>query len=516
MRRVAIGALAAGSVLVVAGVGAWQLLPSDGKKDAITVGTTDEVSSLDPAGAYDAGSWALYSNVYQSLLTLKNGSDVPVPDAASSCKFIGLKLTTYQCELRPGMKFSNGREMTAEDVKFSFDRIFKINSDQGPKPLLNTLKSVSVRDRTITFNLSQRDATFPFKIATGAGAIVDKEKYPADGLRTGTEVDGSGPYVLESSTNGQIELTPNGSYQGNAKPAHVPVTVKYYEDSEQLNSAWKNHDIDVAHRELPPNVLAQLNPGIEDTRYHESGGSEIRSMVFNVRKNSTFRERAARQAVAAVLDRSAIARNVFEGTVTPLYSLIPQGVSGHSTPFYDVYPQPSAAEAKSILRKADISTPVSFTLGINKRDANVAEAAEVKRQLEETGLFKVKIDTIPDFTSFQKAYAAARFDAYLIGWVADFPDPDNFTAPLVGKDSGWRSGFNDPALEALISKTQSYSDRGDSLNDFRAAQQLVAEQVPVLPLWQKKEYVISRDAVTGAQFLADGTGVWRLWDLNWL
>ncbi|MFJ5551980.1 ABC transporter substrate-binding protein [Streptomyces sp. NPDC093225] len=517
MRRVAVIGLAAGSVLVVAGVGAWQLLPSVGEKnDAITVGTTDEVSSLDPAGAYDAGSWALFSNVYQSLLTMKTGSQMPVPDAASSCRFIGQKLTTYQCELRPGVKFSNGREITAADVKFSFDRIKAIKSDQGPGPLFNTLRSVSTQGRTITFNLSARDATFPFKIASGAGSIVDKDKYPAAGLRTGSEVDGSGVYTLKSFTKGQIELTPNDSYSGNARAPHVPVTIKYYEDSDQLNDAWTGHEVDVAHRDLPPNVLAGLNPGMKDIRYHESGGSETRNMVFNARKGSAFEDRAVRQAVAAVLDRSQIANLVFEGTVTPLYSLIPQGISGHSTAFYDAYPQPSAASAKSLLREANVSTPVSFTLGINKRGTNVAEAENIKKQLDESGLFKVKVDVQPDFTTFQKAYAAGKFDAYNVGWIPDFPDPDNFTAPLIGSDSSMLSGFSDPAVQKLITRTQSYSDRGMAANDFRELQRQVALKVPMLPIWQKKDYVVSREAVTGAQFLSDGTGVWRLGDLNWL
>src|SRR5690348_14443446 len=110
LRSVRSKVIAAGLGLAVAGVATWQLLPEDaGNGKAIRVGTSDVVSSLDPAGAYDAGSWALFSNVYQSLLTIRSGADVPVPDAASACKFVGEKLTTYQCELRPDLKFSSGR-----------------------------------------------------------------------------------------------------------------------------------------------------------------------------------------------------------------------------------------------------------------------------------------------------------------------------------------------------------------------------------------------------------------------
>ncbi|MBT2402354.1 MULTISPECIES: ABC transporter substrate-binding protein [unclassified Streptomyces] len=510
--------IAAGLVLGAACVAAWQVLPGEGDgRSAIRVGTTDVVSALDPAGAYDAGSWALFSNVYQSLLTIKPGSGTPAPDAASSCKFVGQKLTTYQCELRPEVKFAGGRPITAEDVKHSFDRIKAINSDQGPAPLFNTLESVKADGRTVTFNLSAPDATFPFKIATGAASIVDKDKYPAKALREDGKVDGSGPYTLGAYKAGaSAELTPNASYKGDGKPAHVPVTVRYFKDSAQLNRAWQDHGVEVAHRDMPPDVLAGLNPGLKDTRYQASGGTEIRSLVFNVRPGSTTAPPAVRQAVAAALDRSKVAGEIYAGTVTPLYSLVPAGVAAHSTPFFDTYPAPNGATAKKLLKDARITTPVSLTLGVNARGANVDEAVEIKRQLEATGLFQLKIKSVEQWGDFQKGYAAGEFDAYTVGWIADFPDADNFLAPLVGADSSMNNGFSDKTVDALITRTQSYSERADAAVDFRELQRLVAQQIPVLPIWQKKDYVLSREAVTGAQYLSDGTGAWRLWELDWL
>ncbi|WP_423833811.1 ABC transporter substrate-binding protein [Streptomyces manipurensis] len=518
MRSVRSKIIAAGLVLAVAGVGAWQLLPEDGSDlGAIRVGTSDVVSSLDPAGAYDAGSWALFSNVYQALMTIRPGSDAPVPDAASSCAFVGQKLTTYQCELRPDLKFSGGRAVTAEDVKHSFDRIKAINSDQGPAPLFNTLESVKAEGLTVTFSLSARDATFPFKIATGAASIVDREKYPAKSLREDAAVDGSGPYTLSSyQADASAELKPNASYKGQARPAHAAVTVKYFKDSAHLDQAWNARRIEVAHREMPPAVLAGLNPGMKDTRYQASGGSETRSVVFNVRPGSAAAPQAVRQAVAAVLDRGRVAGEVYRGTVTPLYSLVPAGIAGHSTPFFDAWPSPSAATAKKLLKDAGVSTPVALRLGVNVRGANVPEAEEIKRQLEGTGLFQVTLKPVEEWNDFQKGYAAGEFDAYTIGWIADFPDADNFLAPLVGADSSMNNGFSDKHVDELITRTQSHSERAAASSDFRDLQKLVAQQVPMLPIWQKKDYVMSREAVTGAQNLSDGTGVWRLWELDWL
>jgi hypothetical protein len=154
MRSIRMRVFATFIVLAAAGAGAWQLLPErEEQGKTISVGTTDAVTSLDPAGAYDAGSWALYSNVFQSLLTFDAGGAAPVPDAAEHCGFVGQGLLTYRCELRDGLKFPSGRAVTAKDVKFSFDRVRAINSPVGPATLLDTLGKVETSGaRTVTFS----------------------------------------------------------------------------------------------------------------------------------------------------------------------------------------------------------------------------------------------------------------------------------------------------------------------------------------------------------------------------
>src|ERR1043165_10013125 len=96
----------------------------------ITVGTTDQVVSLDPAGAYDLGSQQLIGNMYQNLLAIPAGGNKPEPDAAESCEFSDPK--TYVCKLKPDLKFSSGDPLTSEDVKFSLDRMVKIADATGP------------------------------------------------------------------------------------------------------------------------------------------------------------------------------------------------------------------------------------------------------------------------------------------------------------------------------------------------------------------------------------------------
>ncbi|WP_330240384.1 ABC transporter substrate-binding protein [Streptomyces sp. NBC_00525] len=517
MRSIRLRILAILAVLVIAGVVAWQLLPSEeGNSDPVVVGTTDEVTSLDPAGAYDAGSWAMYSNLYQSLMTFKSGAIVPEPDAAESCGFIGGKLQTYQCKLRDDLTFSDGKKITAEDVKYSFDRMMGIKTDVGPWVLFPSLKNVVTEGRTITFNLSSRDATFPQKIATGAGAIVQKDSYSEHKLRNDNKVTGSGPYVLKSYEPGvKAELVPNSHYKGALKKTGGPVTVRYYKQSEDLLAAWKSGQVDVTHRQLPPSTLAGLNPGDSAQRVTEADSAEIRMLVFNVREDSPLADRRVRQAIAAITDRGPLVSDIYKGTVDPLYSLIPQGFIGHSTPFFDAYPSPDPKRAQALMQEAGVQTPLAVTFAYRGGEEAGKEAKEIKRQLEATGLFKVNTKAV-EWTRFQKGYAKGEYDMFTVGWLPDYPDPDTFSQPLVGRDSSLHNGYTSKKMDQLIDDTLRFSDRSRAAADFKALQKLVGEDVPLVPLWQKKDYVVAKAEVSGSQYLSDGTSLWRLWELGWI
>ncbi|WP_329456044.1 ABC transporter substrate-binding protein [Streptomyces sp. NBC_01497] len=515
MRSIRLRILVTCVVLAIIGVGGWQLLPSgdDGEKP-IKVGTTDIVSSLDPAGAYDAGSWALFNNIYQSLLTFKPSSTVPSGDAAQHCGFDGKDLLTYTCTVRDGITFSNGDKMTGADVAFSIKRVVHIKNGQGPWSLLTTMKSVESSGQNVTFHLKTPDATFPSKLATGAGAIVDMKQYPADKIRTGNTAVGSGPYLLKAYRPGvSATLVPNPTYKGALDTTGSPVDVAYFKTPDGLDKAWQDKKVDVTHRQMPPAVVAKVDASSSTMHVTEVASAEIRNMVFNVRKSSPMGSTAVRQAVATVIDRNKITADVYDSTVEPLYSLVPQGITAHSTAFFDTYPKPDPAKAKSLLRNAGIQTPVSFSLAYSPSGSAAQEAAEIRRQLEATGLFKVKVIS-KEWTAFQKGYAAGDFDAYTIGWLPDYPDPDDFVAPLVGTDNTFHNDFSSPHVNELITATQKYSQRGQASDTFKQVQQTVANDVPLLPLWQKKDYVLSTENITGSQYLSDGTGIWRLWELG--
>ncbi|MDO9395575.1 MAG: ABC transporter substrate-binding protein, partial [Herbiconiux sp.] len=111
--------------------------PSDaGSSQPWILGTTDPIVSIDPAGAYDIGSWNLQYSLFEQLMVIPAGGDAPAPDAAESCDYDDPQTVT--CKLRAGNTFSNGNDLTSSDVKFSFERNIAIADPNGASTLLGS------------------------------------------------------------------------------------------------------------------------------------------------------------------------------------------------------------------------------------------------------------------------------------------------------------------------------------------------------------------------------------------
>lgn len=265
-----------------------------------------------------------------------------------------------------------------------------------------------------------------------------------------------------------------------------------------------------------PEMLADLNPSDPGLRVTEAQSAETRNLYLNNRRGKPFHDRRARQAAAWLIDRDRISYDVYDGTVDPLYSLIPTSITGHTTSFFDNYPHKDAEKARRLLVEAGEEIPLSFTYGYAAgRGSAHEEAAEVKKQLEADGLFKVTLRGY-EWDEFQKSWAEGELDAYAVGWVADYPDPDTFGGPLVGTDGTMATGYGSKAADRLITSSQRFADRSDAEADLEALQRIVARDVPVVPLWQAKDFVVSGEDVGGGQYAVDGTGLLRLWRLTWI
>ncbi|MER6998956.1 ABC transporter substrate-binding protein [Streptomyces sp. NPDC000410] len=507
------------SISLASGCGLFSDDDADGAKP-IVIGTTSEPSTLDPAAAWD-GSWELYRNVFQTLLSFPTGSTNPKPDAAESCRFTDTTSTAYECTLRAGLKFSNGHDLNADAVKHSIDRIRKINVPGGPSPLLGSLRDIKTDgDRKVTFRLTKADATFPFVLGTPAMSLVDPAEYPADKLREDGKLVGSGPYILQSYTEGsQAELKKNNRYDGFADRKNDAVTIRYFKESEAMVTALKNKELDVTNRGLTAQEVLELqqkkaeNEGLQVV---EVVGADIRYLVLNAR-DPKVAKLPVRRAIAQVVNREDLVAKVYPGAAEPLYSMIPKGIAGHTTSFFDTFGEPDVDKAREILADAGINEPVELTFWYTTDrygSSTALEFAELKRQLDKSGLFKITLKSKP-WKEFQAGFKNGEYPVFGRGWFPDFPDPENFVAPFVGKNNALSTPYESPQItQVLLPETRKQSDRGAVSQQFEQAQKIFVEDVRLLPLWQGKLHIAASEEVAGAERSLDPQTIMQVWEFE--
>ncbi|MFJ2910666.1 ABC transporter substrate-binding protein [Streptomyces sp. NPDC087228] len=501
---------------------------SDGNA-AIVVGTTDQFvaskdspAPLDPAIGYEAGVWNVLRQTVQTLMHVPRGGGEPVPEAAESCAFTDTQNESYRCKLRGGLKFADGTAITADDVKYSIDRVIRIDADNGPVALLANIDTVETRgEREVVFHLRTPDATFPYKLATPVAGIVPRSKYEAKSARAGFQVDGSGPYTMKPEVEHnkvvKVLFTRNPLYKGDLKVRNEKVELDVFPGPEAMGKALDDKKIDMMTRTMSPEQSRQMLEKPEDgIKLTEMPGLAIHFLGFNT-NDPAVKNKAVRQAMAQIIDRGEIAGKVYGTTAEPLYSLIPSGITAHANSFYDKYREPSAAKAAAILDDAGVDTPVKLTLHYPSDRVGAGSAAEfgtLKKQFNDTGLFDVTVEGTP-WAKYRPAQLRGDYAVYGMGWFPDFPDPDNFVAPFLDRNNFLNSPYTlTPAQKTLIPQSRRESDRSAATKTFRQLQDIIATDVPLLPIWQGKQYAASREGLTGVEWAVNSSADLHLWELG--
>ena len=518
LKKTAVGLLAVGVAAAVTLTGCGRTpttTPSGGSAQSIVVGTTDKLTTLDPAGSYDHGSLALEIQVYSFVYGFVPGQNAPQPDAAQSCSFT--QPTTFECKMRPGLKFANGHDLTSSDVKFTFDRVMKINDPNGPASLLGNLDSVAAPDATtVQFKLkAENDQTFAQVLATSAGPIVDEEVFPADKIMPDEDIVKanafSGPYTITSyKKNDTVELVPNTGYVGaQPKPANSGITQKTFTDATNLKLSITNGDIDVAYRSLSPTDIESLKTNTSVKVWQAKGG-EIRYMVFNLNTmpgDTDAQKFAIRQAVASSVDRNALSTQVYKGQYVPLCSYVPDGYVGANKAVCDAYGStPDKAKAAKFLSDAGVATPVSLNIQYNPDHYGASSDQEyglIKQQLEATGLFTVNLQST-EWVTYSKERVKDAYPIYQLGWFPDFPDADNYLSPFFASNNFIGNHFAVPEVDTALIGEVTQTDQAKRTQQIQDIQTMLATQyLSTLPLLQGSQWAVSRTNISGINLGVD-------------
>lgn len=500
-----------------------------GSADSLTIGTTEQITSLDPAGSYDNGSFAVMNQVYPFLMNTPYGSPDVEPDIAESAEFTSEN--QYTVTLKEGLTFANGNELTSSDVKFTFDRQLAIADPNGPSSLLYNLDSVDTPDETtVVFNLkSPNDQIFPQILSSPVGPIVDEDVFSADAITSDDEiVEGeafAGQYTITNyNFNELVSYQANPEYQGLlGAPETDTVNVRYYTDASNLKLDVQEGNIDVAHRTLSATDIEDLR-GNDNVKVVDGPGGEIRYLVFNFNTmpfGATTAEAdpakalAVRQAIADLIDRDAISEDVYKGTFTPLYSYVPEGLTGANEALKGLYGDgngaPDADKAAERLSAAGVETPLDISIQyVSERygPSSSDEYAIIKENLEESGLFTVNLQST-EWVQYSEDRVADLYPAYQLGWFPDYSDADNYLTPFFLTENFLANHYDNQEVNDLVLEQAVTADPAAREALIGEIQDKVAADLSTIPYMQGAQVAVVGTDVQGAEDTLDASFKFR-------
>lgn len=495
----------------------------------LTIGTTDKVTVLDPAGSYDNGSFAVMNQVFPFLMNTPYGSPDVQPDIAESAEFTGP--TEYTVKLKAGLKWANGHDLTSSDVKFSFDRQVAIADENGPSSLLYNLDSTEAVDpTTVVFHLkSPDDQIFPQILSSPVGPIVDEEVFSPDAITPDADiVKGNafaGQYVItDYDFNNLVSYKAYPDYKGILGAAKTDeVNVKYYAEASNLKLDIQQGNIDVAFRSLAATDIDSLRKD-DKVKVVDGPGGEIRYITFNfdtqpygakTAEADPAKALAVRQAVADLIDRQAISDQVYKGTYTPLYSFVPDGLTGATEPLKGLYGDgkggPDAAKARQTLEDAGVTLPVQLKLQYTTEHygpSSADEYTQIKDQLQTDGIFAVDLKST-EWGQYSKDRVADVYPAYQLGWFPDYSDADNYLTPFFLTENFLANHYSNQQVNDLILQQATTKDTDARTKLIEQIQDLEAKDLSTVPFLQGAQVAVVGKDVKGTEDTLDASFKFR-------
>ncbi|MEO1671143.1 MAG: ABC transporter substrate-binding protein [Cyanobacteria bacterium J06631_2] len=487
-------------------------IPVDSNR--ISVGTTLKPRTLDPADNYELAGLNIIYNVAESLYTYKVGTTEIEPLLATALPEISADGLTYTIPVREGVTFHDGTAFNAKAMEFSLQRFI----ENGGKPaflLGDVIESVeATADYELKITLQQPFAAFPALLAFPGACAVSPQAYKIGaGEFTPNQLVGTGKYKLNQFKSDSISLNANENYWGE-QAANQGINMQVYGgNSANLFNSFKTGAVDVAYQSLDPQQIASLLDSKDQHQIIEGSGTVVNYLVLN-QQQEPLNQPAVRQAIAAGINRGLINERVLKGQAEAIYSLVPTAFASYQPAFEQLYGEANTAKAKELLTKAGYSAqnPAiveiwhpsgSITRGI------VAETIKAYAEQELDGMIQFMPNSV-ESASFFGNLSQGVYPAALVDWYPDFLDADNYLQPFIScsegsKDTGCQSGaaqsrgsfyYSDRANE-LIEQSRQEQDVAKRQAILMELQEVMAQDVPYVPLWQTKDYAFAQTGIEG-------------------
>jgi peptide/nickel transport system substrate-binding protein len=456
----------------------------------IHVGFTQDALTLDPGNPGNRDTETIIRNIYDGLLTRDAAMRV-VPEIASS--YAQPSPTVYEFKLRDDVRFHDGTPLTAEDVKFTFERILsgRIGGQTNPrKDLLGPLERVEIVDaRTVRFVLKAPwpllPAMLPFQEIVSEAFV---KKVGDAGMVSQT--DGTGPFKLVEWRRGdEIVMERAPDYYGGSPdippvgPARVDrVIFKVMPDNASRVAALLGGDVDIINS-LPVSAIRQVEAS-PNARVVTVNGTRSFFLAINNDK-APFTDKRVRQALNHAVDRKLIIARLLNGNATPLNGVLSPDAFGFdpNLPEYAYDP----GRAKALLAEAGAAA-LQLTIDTDGASKEIAEA--IASMMQRSGVqAKVQVwETAVIVPIWRDAGKRRDHDLFLSSWGNASLDPSDIVMPTIR--SGGRaniSGYANPEVDMLLDAAEVELDALKRKALYMRAQEIVNADAPWVFLWLPKD-----------------------------
>jgi peptide/nickel transport system substrate-binding protein len=464
-------------------------------------GKPAETDALDPAMSSTATAWELLKVTYENLVGLDGNLKI-VPELAESWQ--QTSPTTYVFNLRKGVKFSNGREMTADDVVGSLQRLVDPKLDTFWSGQTGIRKVTSTGPAQVKVTLAKPKTSFVPALAGGPAAILPIKELKAGSFDPKKELLGTGPFKAVAHSQGESwRFERNPYYWRTARPKVDKLVVRIMPDDAARAAALRDGSVDVTTFERPDSI--RLLKGQAGIKTVVQATPDYYTLDINA-VSSLFRDDRIRQALALSVDRNKI-KDVALGGVGRPTAAIPSLFGGGCDPAGVPFGSPDPQRARALVEAAGATgkTVEIMTMTLVPMGSPIAQV--LQQALQGTGL-KVRIVSLDVGPALKRVYAG-KFDM-VVGWFAGYSDPAMLTTmwdPNVAVfNKLWMKP--DPSLIALINRgvtTESGPARTKMLRD---ACDRIAQNANIIPTVSKDAIVAYRsDKVSAAINPVEGYAV---------
>lgn len=461
-----------------------------GANKILKIGIEMSPSGLDPHKVPAASSIRILSQLYNSLLTYNDKMEL-APELAESWE--QPDATTYIFHLRKGVKFHNGREMTADDVKYSFDRIKNPETAAIAKSTFKKVKSVDVVDNyTVKLTLDKPYAPFLSKLTDNSTAIVPKEVVDKNGNLMQVEC-GTGPFILKDMVqDSYINLVKNPDYFAKGEPKLDGINYSIMKDESSRLAAIRTGEINITKLSAQTIELAKKSNNLTILPYRVNLYSYL---GFNMTMKP-FDNVKVRQAISLAIDRNEIAKSIYNGDAVitgPVPPMLPQWTIDVGQE--ELY-KTNTEQAKKLLAEAGYPDGFSTEITVDSSYKDyVAMAQKIQQQLAAIGI-DAKIRELEE-GQYIDAWSNKKHQM-MVGGNGAGTDPDRslgFFFSTTGSANVW--GYSNPDFDKLIEQGQVEMDESKRIEIYKQAQEILINDSPNIFIVVPMEHYVITDNVQG-------------------